>query len=76
MEQPRSRAPNSRRPNPKRGIERKLVEAILGYYLKKGDVVRFEHTVESLDDVWDLTMLGNERLDVEHRYQKLTGGRR
>lgn len=28
----------------------------------------------TLQGVWDLPMIGGERLDVEHRYQKLTGG--
>jgi hypothetical protein len=28
----------------------------------------------TLEGVWDLTMIGTERLDVEHEYQWLTGG--
>jgi hypothetical protein len=36
-------------------------------------IVLGSETVE-LRGVWDLTMLGSERLDVEHRYQALTGG--
>jgi hypothetical protein len=28
----------------------------------------------SLDGVWDLTMLGHEKLEIEQRYQVLTGG--
>lgn len=30
--------------------------------------------VSTLTDVWDLPMLGNEKLDVERAYQQLTGG--
>lgn len=33
-----------------------------------------EQQPESLQGVWDLLMLGAERLDVEHAYQQLTGG--
>lgn len=30
--------------------------------------------VTSISDVWDLPMIGGERLDIEHHYQQLTGG--
>ncbi len=30
--------------------------------------------VTTLRGVWDLPMIGNERLDIEHEYQNLTGG--
>jgi len=30
--------------------------------------------VVTLRGVWDLSMIGNERLDIEHAYQNLTGG--
>ena len=30
--------------------------------------------ITSLEGVWDLPMIGSERLDVEHYYQALTGG--
>jgi len=30
--------------------------------------------VVSIADIWDLPMIGSERLDVEHLYQQLTGG--
>jgi hypothetical protein len=36
-------------------------------------IVLAPETVQ-LRGIWDLTMLGSERLDVEHRYQALTGG--
>lgn len=31
-------------------------------------------SVTTLRGVWDLPMIGNEQLDIEHEYQKLTGG--
>jgi hypothetical protein len=31
-------------------------------------------TVTTLRGVWDLPMIGNERLDIEHKYQNLTDG--
>lgn len=31
-------------------------------------------SVTTLRGVWDLPMVGNERLDIEHEYQNLTGG--
>jgi hypothetical protein len=55
-------------------VKGETVQVILGLYRDSGDVLRFQHEVESLDGIWDLTMLGTERLDVEHLYQKLTGG--
>lgn len=36
--------------------------------------LRIGDEVVTLADVWDLVMLGTERLDVEHAYQTLTGG--
>jgi hypothetical protein len=37
-------------------------------YLTLGD------KIIGIDEVWDLPLIGNERLDVEHAYQMLTGG--
>lgn len=39
-----------------------------------GRFVRLEENVESISGVWDLTMFGGERLDIEHKYQSLIGG--
>lgn len=36
--------------------------------------LNLNHKVVSIADVWDLPMIGSERLDVEHLYQQLTGG--
>jgi len=46
-----------------------------GFYLEDDKVFSFSgDTVVSIDGIWDLPMLGAERLDVEHKYQFLTGG--
>jgi hypothetical protein len=37
-------------------------------------VIEWDPGITELEGIWDLTMLGSERLDVEHRYQALTGG--
>jgi hypothetical protein len=41
-----------------------------------GDNKAFDYDEQpvAISGVWDLTMLGAERFDVEHRYQQLTGG--
>jgi hypothetical protein len=39
-----------------------------------GKVLELGDSIVTLTDVWDLTMLGAERLDVEHKYQRLTSG--
>lgn len=33
-----------------------------------------ESEVQNIEGVWDLPLIGNERLDVEHKFQLLTGG--
>ncbi len=37
-------------------------------------VVQFDEKIVSIDGVWDLSMFGGERLDVEHKFQMLTNG--
>ena len=36
--------------------------------------LNLDDNVTTIRGVWDLSMIGNERLDVEHKYQMLTGG--
>ena len=36
--------------------------------------VNFGKEVISINGIWDLMMLGGERLDIEHIYQNITGG--
>jgi hypothetical protein len=57
---------------PKEGREH--YDVILGLPLNDREVLEFDKQIVSLDGVWDLPMMGAEALDVEHRYQWLTGG--
>lgn len=45
-----------------------------GVPLNNGDVIELEPDIVSLRGIYDLPMIGNERLDVEHAYQALTDG--
>ncbi len=40
----------------------------------ESDVLELEDEVLTLNGVFDLPMIGNEQLDIEHRYHYLTGG--
>jgi hypothetical protein len=42
--------------------------------IAKDKLIELEQEVIWIDGIWDLTMLGAEHTDVEHRYQFLTGG--
>lgn len=42
--------------------------------LNDGSAIKLDDEVVSLRGIYDLPMLGNERLDVEHLYQQLTDG--
>lgn len=41
---------------------------------QESDVIKLEKEISRLSGVYDLPMIGGERLDVEHLYQQLTGG--
>lgn len=45
-----------------------------GVMLNDGSAIRLDDDLVSLRGVYDLPMLGNERLDVEHLYQQMTDG--
>ncbi len=45
-----------------------------GLFLSNDEVLSYDGRIVSIDGVWDLAMLGAERIDVEHKYQFLTGG--
>jgi hypothetical protein len=45
-----------------------------GVAIEQNGVIEYAEQITALDGIWDLTMLGSERLDVEHQYQILTGG--
>lgn len=42
--------------------------------VSEDDWLAIERPVVSIEGVWDLTMVGAERLDIEHQYQQLTSG--
>jgi hypothetical protein len=55
-------------------VENEWFLTIDGLAIGDDRVIELGSEVVTLDGVWDLTMLGAERLDIEHRYQLLTGG--
>ncbi|WP_092148902.1 hypothetical protein [Bradyrhizobium sp. NFR13] len=50
------------------------VSALEGVRIGEDQVFERDQEVVAIVGVWDLTMCGAERLDVEHQYQLLTGG--
>lgn len=54
--------------------ERKPREIVLGLQLDEDKVVQFEDPVRSVVGVWDLPMVGGERIAVENEYQRAVGG--
>jgi hypothetical protein len=59
---------------PKSENEIEFVCAREGLTIDDDRVIDYDKQPIKLDGIWDLTMIGAERLDVEHRYQLLTGG--
>ena len=49
-------------------------ESTYGALINDQEVVQLSEEIASIDGLWDLSMIGCERLDVEHEYQQLTGG--
>jgi len=47
---------------------------VLALQLNDRDFLELDEKIATLADVWDLPLIGNERLDVEHKYQNLTDG--
>lgn len=47
---------------------------LMSIYLGDDRYLTLEKSVTTLTGVWDLPMIGAERLDIEHEYQQLTGG--
>lgn len=45
-----------------------------GLKIDGGRFLELSDNAVTLRGVWDLLMIGNERLDIEHEYQTLTGG--
>lgn len=59
---------------PKGENETEFVYWTEGLVIGDDKVLEYDKLPVAIDGVWDLTMAGAERLDVEHRYQELTGG--
>lgn len=62
-----------------RGVKPKVAptkdyKLLKGFYLGDNRVLEVETAIVTLDGVYDLPMIGGEALDVEHEYQRLTGG--
>jgi hypothetical protein len=53
---------------------KRLLRLLAGLAIDGERVIEWKSEIVTIDGVWDLTMLGPERLDVEHSYQLLTGG--
>lgn len=58
-------------PPEERGVQRHFMTSI---NIDGERFLNMNKEVETIRGVWDLAMVGSERLDVEHAYQFLTGG--
>jgi hypothetical protein len=56
--------------------ENEYFHTIEGIYLGDDRVLSYNREVSTLDGIWDLSMLGAEAIDIEYKYQFLTGGPR
>ncbi len=45
-----------------------------GLHIREGEKFELDGEIAPLDGVWDLPMIGAERFDVMHEYEKQTGG--
>ncbi|MGT2476523.1 hypothetical protein [Paraburkholderia terrae] len=52
----------------------KPIQYISSLNLDDERFLTLESEVQTIEGVWDLPLIGNERLDVEHKFQFLTGG--
>jgi hypothetical protein len=52
----------------------KSIKVIRGLHIREGEILELDKEIVTLVGVWDLPMIGAERLDVEHEYQNQTGG--
>jgi hypothetical protein len=60
--------------SPLRTLKGKIIQSPDGINLGDGRVIELGEAIEFVGGVWDLMMVGAERLDVERRYQMLTDG--
>ncbi len=54
--------------------KKKPLKVLKSQDLGDGRFLNLSNRITSIEGVWDLCMLGNEHLDIEHQYQMLTGG--
>lgn len=52
----------------------KFIKGMEKFNMFGSRIPKLSDKVTSIDGVWDLSMVGNERLDIEHEYQMMTGG--
>ena len=60
--------------NPNQTESKKPVMTLLGINIDGKRVLELDDDIVTLDGVYDLPMIGAERLDVEHAFQQRTGG--
>ena len=60
--------------SPLRTLKGEIIQSPDGINLGDGRVLELGEAIKTVLGVWDLMMVGAERLDVEHRYQMLTNG--
>jgi len=58
----------------KKSDNTELVRIMISQRLNNSQVVNVENKISWIADIWDLAMIGGERIDIEDQYQKLTGG--
>ena len=50
------------------------VKTIRGIHIREGEILELDEEIVTIDGIWDLPLIGSEKLDVEHEYQNLTDG--
>lgn len=56
------------------GSKDKIVRYMKSLNIDDKRFINLDEKVTRIGGVWDLSMIGNERLDIEHKFQMLTGG--
>jgi len=51
-----------------------IINVMAGIRIDEDKILELEKEVTTIEGIWSLPMIGNERLDIEHAYQQLTGG--
>ena len=55
-------------------LDNQFFHTIDGLYLGNDRVLVYKREVNTLEGIWDLPLIGQERVEIEHKYQLLTGG--